>query len=565
MNDYLTENASERKSYVGDIFNEGSRIRKETVLVSLKPEWSDLHTSGHIHIHDLDAYGETYNCLALNILNKFPYDRFTDRSDLRKITGVFNHLIDTITKLGNEQSGGMGFANFDNDVAEILGRLHIELTPMNREAISSSINGLIQWCNGCHERMGQVSYYVTLNIGLASDDLARFIAESVIDEFENGGKAIYKPNIVFKVKKGVNLDDGDPNHYLLRKALICTSKCMVPTYLLCDSMPNRKYDAETLSIMGCRTRVVADVHGTNGSIGRGNIDYITINLPRIALEIGERKGLSTEEKIELFKKKWTSEAELVKDILIDRYHRMIGFKGPSDFPTNYHLDLWCIDFSTSGSLEEIFKHGTLSIGFIGLSEAIEILTRKKYYTEEGTYMTALDIVSFMRDYCDSLIKRYDLNFSLLATSGELISGRFPEIDGRIYSHQVLEDKFYTNSFHINVDSGISAFEKIEKEGPFHQLCNGGCISYVELGEAPINNDEALYELLIKGIQSGTSYLGINFQLNICRRCGSRGTFDHCSCCGSAEVDRVLRVSGYLEVVDYFTPGKKNEARARKRN
>jgi ribonucleoside-triphosphate reductase (formate) len=565
MRDYVTENASERRSYVGDVFNEGSRIRKELILNSLKPEWRNLHNSGHIHIHDLDAYGETYNCLALNILNRFPYNKFEGFNDLRKILGVFNHLIDTLTKLGNEQSGGMSFANFDNDVAEILMKLHIELTPVNREAISDSINSLILWCNNCHERMGQVSYYITLNIGLADNDLARFVAESVLNEFENGGKTIFKPNIVFKVKSGVNLDNEDPNHYLLKKALICTSKCMIPTYLLCDSAPNRSFEAEKLSIMGCRTRVATDTYGNEGSIGRGNIDYITINLPHIALEINQTENRPVEEKISLFKEKWTLEAGMVKDILMDRYNRLIESKSPSDFVTNYRSDLWCVDFSTSKSVEDIFKHGTLSIGFIGLSETLEILTGKRFYDDDETYRIALDLVSFMRGYCDSLIKIYGLNFSLLATSGEFISGRFPEIDSSIFSHPVLDKGFYTNSFHINVDSGLSVFDKIEKEGLFHLLCNGGCISYVELGEAPIYNDEALYELILKGVQSGTSYLGFNFPLNICKTCGSRGTFDVCPECGSREITRVLRVSGYLEVVNYFTSGKSNEARMRTRN
>jgi ribonucleoside-triphosphate reductase len=217
------------------------------------------------------------------------------------------------------------------------------------------------------------------------------------------------------------------------------------------------------------------------------------------------------------------------------------------------------------SVEEIFKHGSLSIGFIGLSETIEILTGNRFYNDDEAYGIAFNLVSFMRAFCDSLTRRYNLNFSLLATSGELISGRFPEIDSGIYSHPVLDKGFYTNSFHINVDSGLSLFDKIEKEGPFHMLCNGGCISYVELGEAPIYNDEALYELILKGVQNGTSYLGFNFPLNICKNCGSRGTFDVCPDCGSREINEVLRVSGYLEVADYFTTGKKNEIRTRKRN
>ena len=143
MKAYVTENAAERESYVGDIFNVGSIKQKKEILNSLANEWSRLHREGYIHIHDLDAYGETYNCLALNILNKFPYEKFDGLSDSRKISKLFNYLIELLTRLGNEQSGGMSFANFDIEISEILHHMNVVFTDENKEIIKDSIYNFI--------------------------------------------------------------------------------------------------------------------------------------------------------------------------------------------------------------------------------------------------------------------------------------------------------------------------------------------------------------------------------------------------------------------------------------
>jgi len=238
----------------------------------------------------------------------------------------------------------------------------------------------------------------------------------------------------------------------------------------------------------------------------------------------------------------------------------------SDFPTNGKYDLWLKDFSAEdNSLEDIFKNGTLSIGFIGLAETVEVLTGAKFWQDKNAYDTAAEIVRFMRAFCDALRDKHKLNFSILATSGELISGRFPKEDKKRFRHAIVEKDFYTNSFHIAVDSGLSAFDKIEKEGRFHAQCNGGCITYVELGESPLGNDEALRELIEHAIASGVHYLGFNFPLDVCLSCGEKGVFDICENCGSANIKRIRRVSGYLEILDYFTYGKKAEVKNRKRN
>lgn len=557
------DNAANRKSYVGAIYNFGEKQVKDTVLRSIKPEWAGLHKNGYIHIHDLDAYGLTYNCLTFDILNAFPYKQFKGLSEAETIIGVFDFIKELLAKMGNEQSGGMAFANFDNDFAEIFTNLGISYAT-NKELFRATIRSFILWCNNIHTRMGQTSYYVTLNIGLAQNEFARFLAFTVLDEFEKSGAIVYKPNIVFKVHAGVSRFLSDSNYDLLQKSLLCTAKKMIPTYLLCDCEVDKNTPPEKLSIMGCRTRVVDDLFGEVGAIGRGNIDNVSINLPRLAFEsLRDCQSENIAERFDFLKAKWTTVAESVSEILLDRFEKTCNCDKDL-FPTNCEYKLWYKDFNTN-DLYEVFKHGTLSIGFIGLSEAIEILTSKKYWQVNDAYQLALNFVQFMRGFTNALRDKYHLNFSLLATSGELISGRFIEIDKKQFKHRVLNKGYYTNSFHIDVDSTLPAYQKIKFEGPFHTLSNGGCITYIELKEAPIGNAVGMGELVEIAIESGVHYLGFNFPQDICSECKTNGTFDVCPKCGSNKVTHIRRVSGYLEVQDYFTSGKMKESKNRRDN
>jgi len=153
----------------------------------------------------------------------------------------------------------------------------------------------------------------------------------------------------------------------------------------------------------------------------------------------------------------------------------------------------------------------------------------------------------------------------LGTSGEFISGRFPSEDKKYFTHPLIEKGFYTNSFHIDVDSRLSPFDKLKFEGPFHKFCNGGCISYIEFQSAPLENVEAISELIEFAIKYDVNYLGFNYPLDICKECGTEGTFDICCECNSTNILRIRRVSGYLEDVDFFTLGKKAEVARRKPN
>lgn len=557
------DNAANRKSYVGKVYNVGEKQVKTEILDSLNSEWAKLHKEGYIHIHDLDAYGLTYNCLTFDILNAFPYSRFERLSEIEKIIATFDFIKELIVKMGNEQSGGMSFANFDNDFSVIFSNMGVNYLNY-KEVFAACIRSMILWCNDIHTRMGQTSYYVTFNIGLANNEFARFLAFTLLDEFFKTDSMVYKPNIVFKVHEGISRNKEDKNYDLLEKALLCAAKKMIPTYLLCDCDADKNTNPDLLSIMGCRTRVVDDLFGKQGAIGRSNIDNISINLPRLALEtIRDCNSNNLEDRLVILKDKWQAVAEKTKDILLDRFEKTC--KADKElFPTNMEYKLWCEDFKTN-ELKDIFKHGTLSIGFIGLTETIEIITGKKYWKDDESYKYAIDFVRFMREYVDKQKEKYHLNFSLLATSGELISGRFVEIDKKLFENEVLHKEYYTNSFHVDVDSKIPAYRKLQLEGPFHIFTNGGSISYVELAEAPLGNAEGLDELIEIAVQSGVHYLGFNFPKDVCNDCGTSGTFDFCPECGSHNITRIRRVSGYLEIQDYFTSGKMKESKNRKTN
>jgi anaerobic ribonucleoside-triphosphate reductase len=554
------EHAAQRKTFVGIVYDVGSKTMKELILNGLDARFSKLHREGKIHIHDLEAYGTTYNCLTPNVLTSFPFEGFQKYSDTRKIIEVFDYYRYIIVGLGNEQSGGIGFANFDLEIETIFNKLHVVLNKSNLDLMGECIDSFLKWVNDARDRCGQVQYYVTLNLGLGTGEIARIVTSTILSRFMVSN--YIRPNIIFKVKDGINRNKGDSNYELFHLAMECTCKKMIPTYYLCDSHHNRGIDPYKIGLMGCRTKVYQDEFGENTTIGRSNIVYTTINLPRIALDINhESLALGREAKINLFKAKWSEVADTVKDLLLDRYYKTCK-NNPDDFPCNLQFNLQLTDLSKVASMEEIFKHGTLALGFIGLSEAFELLTGQKYFSSEENHAIVIDIVKTMRERIDKYRKDYKLNFSLLATSGEFISGRFPDIDKKYYAHPLIEKGFYTNSFHVDVDSQLNPFDKIKFEGQFHKYCNGGCITYIEFRSAPIANVEAIAELIEYAITQDVNYLGFNFPMDRCRDCSATGTFDTCGACGSDNIVRIRRVSGYLEEVEFFTAGKKAEVAKR---
>jgi ribonucleoside-triphosphate reductase len=217
-------------------------------------------------------------------------------------------------------------------------------------------------------------------------------------------------------------------------------------------------------------------------------------------------------------------------------------------------------------IREAIKNGSLVIGFIGLAETLKALTGKHHGESEESLKLGYDIIGRIRKYCDDMCEKYNLNFVCYATPAEGTSGRFVPVDREVFGNieGVTDKDFYTNSYHIPVEYEISLFDKIEKEGKFHGICNGGHISYVELPSSLENNPEAFEKILNWMAECDFGYAGINFPIDECRECGGSGIIDEngCPVCGSQDIRRIRRITGYLSTVDRFNDAKRSELRMR---
>lgn len=544
------DNAAARDNFVSGLYEEAVKQEKDFILNNLvKPEYAAMHRDAAIHLHDLEGYRYVYNCCTPALQDILDVRKFVSKNDFCKMTEVFEKIKSLISALAVCQTGGIGFANFDIDVADVLEKLNVPFTEANQAIMTDLAALFLNWVNTTRTRYCREPYYISLNLGLATSEWGRFVTKSIIKAYSEQPIYHERPNIIFKVKKDVNADKSAPNYDLFLQALQCTANRMIPTYLLLDSEPNRGCDPAKLGIMGCRTRVYQNSNGAEQTIGRGNIAYVSINLPRIALQ---------SDSVEDFMAKLGEKAEACKEILLARANTLRETK-KLGFVFENHL------WNEVGSIDELLRQGTLSLGFIGISETVEILTGEKLHLSKKAEELGFSIVKELRKYADDFRRETGLNFSLLATPGELISGRFAEADRKISDNPVLEKGFYTNSFHAEVDSRLSIYDKLRLEGKFHALCNGGSISYVEFTDAPMKNVEALADIVGYAAAQGVSYFGMNFPLDICRDCGHKGTFDDCPVCGSKNIKRIRRVSGYLEDLDYFTVGKKREVAKRSAN
>ena len=266
--------------------------------------------------------------------------------------------------------------------------------------------------------------------------------------------------------------------------------------------------------------------------------------------------------------------DLVKDQLLDRYEYQCK-KKVKNFPFLMGQNIWLDSekLNPEDTLEEVLKHGTLTIGFIGLAECLKALIGKHHGESEEAQQLGLEIIRHMREKLDEYTERYHLNFSLIATPAEGLSGRFVQIDKEIYGEikGVTDREYYTNSFHIPVYYEITAFDKIRKEAPYHELTNGGHISYIELDGDPTQNLEAFEKIIRAMKEAGIGYGAINHPVDKDPVCGYTGIIgDTCPNCGREEGDikfqRIRRITGYLVgTLDRFNDAKKAEVYDRKKH
>lgn len=439
------------------------------------------------------------------------------------------------------------------------------------EATHQAMEALVHNLNTMHSRAGAQVPFSSLNFGTDTSAEGRMVVKNFLRATEEGlgnGETPIFPISIFKVKEGVNYNPEDPNYDLFKLAIKCSAKRMFPNFSFIDAPYNLQYykkgHPETeVAYMGCRTRVMGNVYDPSREItyGRGNLSFTSINLPRLAIEA---KG-----DLKKFYKDLDEKLDLVTEQLLDRF-KIQQSKHVYNYPFLMGQGVW-IDSEKLGrydSVAEVLKHGTLTYGFIGLAETLVALTGKHHGESEKSWKLGYEIVKHMRDYADKMSDKYKLNFSVIATPAEGLSGRFVKIDKQKYGEikGITDREYYTNSFHIPVYYPISAEKKIDLEAPFHELCNGGHITYVELDGDTTNNLDA-FELIIRHMkEKGIGYGAINHPIDRDPVCGYNGIIgDFCPHCGRQETDgqgnfeRIRRITGYLVgTLDRFNNGKRAE-------
>ncbi len=400
-----------------------------------------------------------------------------------------------------------------------------------------AMEGFVHNLNTMHSRAGAQTPFSSINYGTDTTPEGRMAIRNILLAEDAGlghGETPIFPIHIFKVKEGVNYNPGDPNYDLFKLSCKVSAKRLFPNYVFLDSPFNLQYykpgHPETeVATMGCRTRVMGNTYDPTREISysRGNLSFTSINLPRIALETkGDEKA---------FYDLLDERMELVAQQLLDRFEIQAS-KRVYNFPFLMGQGVW-LDSDTLGpndEVREVLKHGTLSIGFIGLAETLTALYGHHHGESDEMEQKGLEIVQHMRDYCDRKSREYQMNFSLLATPAEGLSGRFIRMDRKRFGEiaGVTDKDYYTNSFHVPVWYPIPAFDKIRKEAPFHALTNAGHISYVELDGDTANNVEAFESVVRCMHDAGIGYGSINHPVDRDPVCGYVGVIgDGCPRCG----------------------------------
>lgn len=436
-------------------------------------------------------------------------------------------------------------------------------------ATYQAMEALIHNLNTMHSRAGAQTPFSSINYGMDTSAEGRMVIKNVLLATEAGlgsGETPIFPVQIFRVKEGINYNPGDPNYDLFKLAMRCSAKRLFPNFSFVDAPFNLQYYKGTpeteISYMGCRTRVMGNVYDPSREItpGRGNLSFTSINLPRLAIRSKGDK--------ELFFDLLDSKLALVVAQLDERFEIQCR-KKVYNAPFLMGQGVW-IDsekLKPTDEQREVLKHGTLSVGFIGLAETLVALTGHHHGEDPESQKLGLEIVGHMRSYLDRISQERKLNYTLLATPAEGLSGRFVKLDRERYGSipGVTDREYYTNSFHVPVYYNINAFDKISIEAPYHALTNAGHISYIELDGDPTENLDAFESVIRFMKESGIGYGSINHPVDRDPECGYNGIIgDRCPKCGRTEDDgvrfeRIRRITGYLVgTLDRFNDAKRAE-------
>lgn len=424
-------------------------------------------------------------------------------------------------------------------------------------ATYQAMEAFVHNLNTMHSRAGAQVPFSSINFGTDTSPEGRLVIKNILLAIEaglgNGETAIF-PVSIFKVKEGVNYNPEDPNYDMFKLAMKVSAKRLFPNFAFIDAPFNLRFYKEgdpntEIAYMGCRTRVIGNVYDPSRQVvgGRGNLSFTSVNLPRIAIKAhGD---------IDLFFEELDRKVDLAMDQLMERY-KIQASKKVRNYPFLMGQGVWLDSekLKEDDTVGEILKHGTLSVGFIGLAECLKALIGAHHGESDAAQTLGLEIIGFMRKKLDEQSRKTGFNYTLLATPAEGLSGRFVRIDRAKYGviEGVTDREYYTNSFHIPVYYNINAFDKIKREAPYHTLTNAGHISYIELDGDPTKNLDAFEQIVRCMKESGVGYGSINHPVDRDPVCGYTGIIDNeCPCCGREEDDgapgfeRIRRITGYL--------------------
>jgi len=529
--------------------------------IAIQSNQNDQHGGQSIPNFDYgmaEGVGKTYRNAYAKILSDAVEDKL-DISDSMQAAEAAQKAIEAAENLTGETARLENTPAFDQTVAKLLceqlkfaqedalrltARVRKRAFHMTDRETYQAMEGFVHNLNTMHSRAGAQTPFSSINYGTDTSPEGRMAMRNVLLALDAGlghGETCIFPIHIFKVKEGVNYNPTDPNYDLFRLSCKVSAKRLFPNFVFLDAPYNLQYykpgHPETeVATMGCRTRVMGNVYDPSREIAysRGNLSFTSINLPRLAIE--------SQGSEDIFYKKLEAMLNLTAQQLLDRFEIQAS-KHVNNFPFLMGQGVWLDSdkLNRQDDLREVLKHGTLSIGFIGLAEALTALYGQHHGQSEEIQQKGLEIVGFMRKFVDKKSQEHKMNFTLLATPAEGLSGRFIRMDQKRYGKLpgITDREYYTNSFHIPVWYSIAAYDKIRLEAPYHALCNAGHISYVELDGDTSKNVEA-FETIVRWMHdAGIGYGSINHPVDRDPVCGYVGVIgDVCPRCGRREGEAI---------------------------
>lgn len=592
------DNANVGNNFSSKFLRIASESNKWHNLALMPKKLAKAHENGDLYYHDLDSYNLTINCLQIEtakVLKEGFNTGYGTINPPRRIETAAELSCILLQSAQNDMFGGQSHVNFDNDMADFIEPTRKEITKeiidvfkvmpgfenisednLNdfphikkiiedklKARVHQAMQGIVYNLNTMHSRAGSQVPFSSINIGIPKNDDAALVCRVFLEEYEKGlgkGEQPIFPNIVFRVKSGVNREPSDPYYFLYELACKVASRRMNPMFMNLDADFNKRfYDNGVLpATMGCRTYVCSNVNGPERPEGRGNIAPTTINLPRL--------GILAKKDQEKFFKLLDKVLLLAREALLHRYSVLKNLKVKDlPFVAGQHLLRGSENLQEDDSIEPSLRQGTFAIGFIGLAETLTALMGKHHGESQKAQKLGLEIVKYIRDFCDKYKEIDKLNYSCYATPAEGLSGVFIAKDKKIFGKisGVTDKDYYTNSYHVPVAFRISIKDKIDIEAPYHALCNGGHITYIELDDYPDAEDvKSIIDYAYKN--TNISYMGVNFHIKYCKTCGTylKNHENKCPKCNSTNIQGISRVTGYLSLDERFGEGKVAERKDR---